>query len=238
MLNIFDVGIILVLIMFVIVGFKRGVIKECVSLVGIIIIFVLSFALKGVVGNFLCQYLPFFSFKGSIEGLVVINILFYQIIAFLIVFCLLLSVYSIVLFISKVIQKVVNLTIILIIPSKILGGLVSLIKGYIILFVVFLFLMIPIGNTSVFQNSTMIQYMLHETPILSSYTGNFVKPIKEVYDLGIRVSKKKISVNEANLASLDIMLKYKVVDKDTILALEDSGKLKDVSDIDSVLSKY
>ena len=117
MLNIFDVGIILVLIMFVIVGFKRGVIKECVSLVGIIIIFVLSFALKGVVGNFLCQYLPFFSFKGSIEGLVVINILFYQIIAFLIVFCLLLSVYSIVLFISKVIQKVVNLTIILIIPS-------------------------------------------------------------------------------------------------------------------------
>lgn len=201
MLNIFDVGIILLLIMFVIVGFKRGVIKECVSLIGIIIIFILAFSLKGFLGNLLCQYLPFFTFKGSIEGMVTINILLYQIIAFLIIFCLLLSVYSIALFLSKIIQKVVNLTIILIIPSKILGGVVSFIKGYIVLFVVFLFLMIPLGNTSLFKNSTIIHYMMHKTPILSSYTGNFVKPIKEVYSLGEKVSKKKISVNEANLSS-------------------------------------
>ena len=238
MLNVFDIGIILVLIMFVIVGFKRGVIKETVSLIGIIIIFVLAFTLKGFIGNFLCQYLPFFTFKGSIKGMVVINILLYQIIAFLIVFCLLLSFYSIALFFSKVIQKVVNLTIILIIPSKILGGVVSLVKGYIILFVVFLFLVIPIGHTDIFQNSTLIQYMLYETPILSSYTGNFVKPIQEVYELGKKVSKKKISVNEANLESLDIMLKYKVVDKDTISNLELMGKLEGVSNIDSVLDKY
>ena len=238
MFNVFDIGIILILIMFVIVGFKRGVIKECVSLVGIIIIFVLAFSLKGFLGNILCQCLPFLTFKGSIEGMVTINILLYQVIAFLIVFCLLLSVYSIALFLSKIIQKVVNLTIILLIPSKILGGFVSLIKGYIILFVVLLFLMIPLGNTSIFQNSTIIHFMMHKTPVISSYTGNFIKPIQEVYSLGEKVSKKKISVNEANLASLDIMLKYKVVDKETIVELKQSGKLDDIEDIDSILKKY
>ena len=38
-INILDVAIILILIMFAIVGFKRGAIKELVSLVGIIAVF-------------------------------------------------------------------------------------------------------------------------------------------------------------------------------------------------------
>ena len=56
-MNIFDIGIILVLIMFLIVGIKRGVIKEAVSLVAIILVFVLSFSLKGIIGNiYVCYY--------------------------------------------------------------------------------------------------------------------------------------------------------------------------------------
>ena len=39
-INILDVAIILILIMFAILGFKRGAIKEIVSLVGIIAVFV------------------------------------------------------------------------------------------------------------------------------------------------------------------------------------------------------
>ena len=93
MLNIFDIGLILVLISFIIVGAHRGVIKELVSLVGLIIIFVLSWQLKGIIGNILCIYLPFFEFKGSINGISSLNIMLYQLIAFLIVFGLLLGIY-------------------------------------------------------------------------------------------------------------------------------------------------
>ena len=77
-MNILDIIIVLILIMCAIVGFKRGAIKEIVSLVGIILVFVISFSLKGVLGNLLCKFLPFFDFAGSIEGLTVLNILLYH----------------------------------------------------------------------------------------------------------------------------------------------------------------
>ena len=113
MLNIFDVGIILLLIMFFIVGFKNGVIRELFALVGIILVFMLSFALKGIVGNFLCLILPFFKITGVIEGFSVINILIYQAIGFILVFGILLTIYEFILRISRFVQKLVNLTIIL-----------------------------------------------------------------------------------------------------------------------------
>ena len=81
MLNIFDVGIILLLIMFLIVGFKNGVIRETFALIGIIAVFIFSFVFKGLLGNLMCIILPFFKLSGVIEGFSVINILIYQIIA-------------------------------------------------------------------------------------------------------------------------------------------------------------
>ena len=89
MLNVFDIGIILLLVMFIIVGFKNGAIRELFALVGIIVVFVLSYSLKGILGNILCIVLPFFKITGVVEGLSVMNILLYQAIAFMIVFAIL-----------------------------------------------------------------------------------------------------------------------------------------------------
>lgn len=238
MLNIFDVGIVLLFVMFLIVGFKRGVIKETVSLVGIILVFILSFSLKGIIGNFLCTILPFFSFSGSIKGMITINIFLYQTIAFLITFTIFLSVYEICLKISKFIQKIVNMTIILWIPSKILGAIVSLLKGYLVIYVVFLLLLIPLSNTYIFDESRILNYMFYKTPILSEYTNSFVKPFQEVYALGEDVSDRRITVNDANLKALDVMLKYNVVSKGTITTLINIHKLDTVRNIDSVLDRY
>ena len=89
-MNIIDIGVILVLLSFIILGFKRGVIKEAVSLVAIILVFILSFSLKGYVGNILCVLCPFL----NLDGFVTINIFFYQLIAFVIVFCILMFIYN------------------------------------------------------------------------------------------------------------------------------------------------
>lgn len=238
MLNVFDIGIILMLIMFFIIGIKRGVIKEIVSLVAILVVFILSFSLKGIVGNILCVIFPFLDFWGPFQGLVTLNIFFYQLIAFIIVFTISLFVYEIALKISNFLQKVVNWTVILVIPSKILGGVVSLIKGYVILFAIFLLLAIPLGHYSIFKDSKMISYMLKDTPLLAPYVKNFITPINEVIDLSEKVSKESISINDANLETLDIMLKYDVVDKKTINSLIEVEKLDSIEGIDSILNKY
>lgn len=238
MLNIFDVGIILLLIMFLIVGFKNGVIREAFALIGIIAVFILSFVFKGLLGNLMCIILPFFKLSGVIEGFSVINILIYQIIAFMLVFAILLTIYEIFLKISKFIQKLVNLTIILILPSKILGAVVSLIKGVIVLFAVFIVLMIPLKNSELFTGSTMVNQILYKTPILSQSSNNYINTVEEIYNLAEKVSNKKISTNDANLELLDMMLKHKIVNKSTVESLVKLHKLDDVNNIETVLQKY
>lgn len=238
MLNIFDVGIILLLIMFLIVGFKNGVIRETFALIGIIAVFILSFVFKGLLGNLMCIILPFFKLSGVIEGFSVINILIYQIIAFMLVFAILLTIYEIFLKISKFIQKLVNLTIILILPSKLLGAVVSLIKGVIVLFVVFIVLMIPLKNSELFTGSTMVNQILYNTPILSQSSNNFINTVEEIYNLAEKVSNKEISTNDANLELLDMMLKHKIVNKSTVESLVKLHKLDDVNNIETVLQKY
>ena len=238
MLNIFDVGIILLLIMFLIVGFKNGVIREAFALIGIIAVFILSFVFKGLLGNLMCIILPFFKLSGVIEGFSVINILIYQIIAFMLVFAILLTIYEIFLKISKFIQKVVNLTIILILPSKLLGAVVSLIKGVIVLFAVFIVLMIPLKNSELFTGSTMVNQILYKTPILSQSSNNYINTVEEIYNLAEKVSNKEIITNDANLELLDMMLKHKIVNKSTVESLVKLHKLDDVNNIETVLQKY
>ena len=77
-MSILDVIIILIILMFGAVGYKKGVIKEGVSLIGTILVFIISYMFKGVIGNELCKFLPFFNFSGKLEGLVSLNIIIYQ----------------------------------------------------------------------------------------------------------------------------------------------------------------
>ncbi|MBQ6323923.1 MAG: CvpA family protein [Bacilli bacterium] len=237
-MNIFDIGIILLLVMFFIVGFKHGVIRELVSLLGIIIVFVLAYTFKGVLGNLFCTILPFFKFTGVISGLTTINILFYQTIAFIITFSILLLIYSLLLKISKVLQKIVNLTIILILPSKILGGIVSLVKGYIVLFAVFICLMLFLNNQPIFYESQVINTMLYHTPILSENSKEFTGSVNEIYDIGKNVANENIDTNSANLRILDVILKHNITSKEEIEELVKLHKLDDIDNIDSILEKY
>ena len=237
-INILDVAIILILIMSAIVGFKRGAIKEIVSLVGIIIVFIVAFAFKGVLGNVLCKWLPFFNFAGNLEGVTVLNILLYQLIAFLIIYSLLFSVYMIVMKISGIVQKIVHMTVILWLPSKLIGAVVAFITGYVMVFVVLLALLIPLKDTDIFIESRFANYIVYDTPILAGSADNISSSINEVYTLGEELSKGDISKNEANLETMDILLKYKIVSPETARQLIVLDKLDGISGLDSVIKRY
>lgn len=237
-MNILDIAIVLVLIMSAIIGFKRGAIKEIVSLVGIIIVFILAFSLKGVLGNVLCKWLPFFNFAGNLEGVTVLNILLYQLIAFLIIYSLLFSVYMIVVKISGIVQKIVHMTVILWLPSKLIGAVVAFITGYVMVFVVLLALLIPLKDTDMFRASKFANYIVYDTPILASSSENISTSINEIYELGEDLSKGDISKNEANVKTMDILLKYKVVSAETARELVVLDKLDGISGLDKVIEKY
>ncbi len=237
-MNLVDIIIILVLLMSAIIGFKRGAIKEIVSFIGLVVVFIVAFSLKGVLGNLLCKWLPFFDFAGNLSGVTVLNILFYQLIAFIIIYSLLFGIYSIVLKLSGIIQKLVHATIILWLPSKAIGAIVALITGYITIFVILLVLLIPFSNTSFFMESKIANFMIYDTPILSKSAEGISSSISEVYLLGEDLSKGNIGKNEANCRTLDILLKYNVVDADTAEDLILLDKLDGISGLQEVVEKY
>jgi len=51
-MNWFDIVIIIIIILSGMVGFKRGVFKEIILFLGIIVVFVLSYKLKNYIGDF------------------------------------------------------------------------------------------------------------------------------------------------------------------------------------------
>ncbi len=237
-MNLIDILIIMVLLSFFIIGFHRGVIKEAVSFLGIVIVFVLSYILKDYVGNFLCINLPFIEFEGVLENISSFNILFYQALAFILVFVILIGIYILLVKTSSVLQKVVNFTIILVIPSKILGGIIGALKGWLIVFLLLITIMLPLGSRSIMRESKLSKIVLYKTPIVSQYTNKLTSTMKEVFDVTHKVNKKKMTASEANDKCLDIMLKYKMVDKRTVEKLIELQKIKNTDQVKSILANY
>lgn len=237
-MNIFDVIVLLIILSFGLRGFKNGVIKEGVSFLGTILVLILSFLLKGVVGNILCDLLPFFNFSGSIEGLSAMNILFYQTLGFILVFSILISIYHIIFFFSKVLQKVVNLTIILILPSKLLGLLLGLLRGYLVMFVVVLVLFIPLKDNELLVDAKYVS-MIKNTPIISGYAKDVTNAFSKVFTLVKDVEDEKINSRDANLQIVEYMLEYNIVDCDEVKKLS-HDKLTNIDDkkLEKVIEKY
>ena len=237
-MSIIDIGIILFILCFILIGAKQGLIKTGVSLVALVIIFVISYVFKEHIGNFLCKYLPFFNFSGNIKGLVSLNILIYQLAGFLIILAVLMGIYTIIMTLTGWIQKLVNMTILLKLPSSIGGGIIGLIEGYLVTFLILLIAMIPMQTMTLLKESKLADFILNKTPIVSESTSDLTKSASEIYSLVDQVTNKKIDINEANLKSIDIMIRYKVITPHTVEQLIVLDKLEDVVGLDHVLNRY
>lgn len=234
-MNIIDIGIVIFLIFGFLIGFKRGFTKELVKALGFILVLVLSYIFKNPLSVILYEHLPFFNI-GILKGVEVLNILIYELIAFiicLIVFSLILKVLTLV---TAIFEKLLNATIILGIPSKILGGVVGVIHHFIITFVILYVLTLACFDIDFINNSKLKDKIVTKTPILSSLIlkGNDV--IGEFINLKNEYNDKTISEYEFNLKAIDLFLKYDVISHDNLVKLIDSGKIKSIEIKD--LEKY
>ena len=233
-MNIIDVVILAFILFGAYIGFKQGFTKSLVNCIGYIIIIVLAFILKNPISELLMTFMPFFDFFGLIKGLTVFNIVFYEIIAFLLVFSILLIILKILLVVTSVFEKILSFTIILGIPSKILGGIIGLIKNFVITFAILYAL--NLFNITGLEQSTLKNSILNDTPILGDLAGETVDIAKEFASIKDKY-KDNTNNNEFNLETLDLFLKYKIVTPETAQKLIDNGKLK-IKGAENIINKY
>ncbi len=230
-MSVIDAVIILFLLMGAIIGFKKGIIKSIVSFVGTILVVILSFSLKNTVAVYLYTYLPFFD-----VGIEVLNILIYEAIAFLLVFSVLSIVLRIVIKISGIIETILKFTIILGIPSKILGAIFGLLEMYVFLFVA-LFVLSQFNVTSPFvTESKLADKILGKTPIVSNVVRDSYQAVKEVIHLNKNYVDSQ-DKDKLNQDGLDILLKYNVISVKNASNLLEKNKLN-IQDANTIIEKY
>lgn len=233
-MNIIDLLIIIIILCGALIGFKHGVFRQLISALGFILSVILAFLFKNKLSIILYEHLPFFKFGGLFKGVSVLNVLLYELLAFLIVLGIFLLIFKILKIVTNILETVLKLTIVLSIPSKLLGIIVGAIQYFVIVFIGLYILSLPFISFDLLKTSKFKDPILTKTPILSSFVSKSVDVIDEFADLTEKY-KEEENGEQFNEEALDLFLKYKVVSVDSVEKLIKKNKITVNSNI---LEKY
>ena len=233
-MNIVDYIIIIILVLCALKGFKQGMLPSIINFVGTFLVFIIAFYLKQPISTLMYENLPFLNFAGIFKGVYAVNILFYEVIAYGLTILLLAILFGIVKRISVIFNKILNATVILTFPNKIIGSIIGIFEGFL-----FTFILLNVGSvvnttTEYVNNSKYSGIILTKIPILNNVTGELTKSYSEIYDT---IVNNKNNTNKANLETIDILMKHNILSYDSAKKLVDDNKLN-IDDINNVIEKY
>lgn len=235
-MNILDIVVVFLLLFGAVRGFKKGFTKQLLSFLGFIIVVILAFQLKNYVSVFMYENLPFFPFGGYLKGVTVINIALYEVIAFFLVLALLMVILKVLLMISGIFETLLNFTIVLGIPSKILGAILGVLEVYVVVFIALYILSLPTFNLTIVNESMAREKILSNTPVLSKYIDKSINVFDEFAELKEKFDGEA-DADQFNYETLDLFLKYKVITTDSVRKLDEKNKIQ-IDNIEELLSKY
>lgn len=218
-----NVVVILILVLGTYSGLKKGFLQSSIRIIGLIIAIIAAYILKNPISVFLYTHLPFFKFGGLFKGVSVLNVIVYELIAFLALLIIFLIAIKIICKITGLVDKLLSLIFLLGIPNKILGAIVGFIESVIILyFVSFVF-----KFTCNFMNLDIKPSLVDDVvnfPILKQTFGSSLSSLDEITSLALEYKDTK-DKDEFNEKAMDILVKYKVITEENLQILIDSGKI-------------
>ena len=236
-MGILDIAIIIFILFGAVVGFKRGFTKELVEAVGFIVIVILAYLLKNPLSVLFYEHLPFFQI-GILKGVEILNILIYEILAFLVLLSILGLLLRLLLMATSVFEKILNATVILSLPSKILGAVIGLFQHYVVAFIVLYILTLTCFNYEIVNESKYRSKIVDNTPILSGFVDESIKVVDEFKLLKQKYEDKTISESEFNYSALELFLKYDLVKTSSVEKLIEKGKITPFDNYSVLLDKY
>ena len=205
-MNLVDIFFLLIILVCGLIGLKRGFFKELVLTVGYIILLIVSYKLITPMTNLIISLVK--------VGNNPLNLLIYQIIAFLVVFIILGIIFQLIVFLTNILEKLLNVTIVLGIFSKILGFILGLVKGVIVAYLLSLLFTLPMfNNIAMFRNSTVRTELLTKMPNIK---------LNQIVN---EISKLDINSNDFNKQVLQILIKYNILTKEKVIDMVKSGQL-------------
>ena len=221
-----DIILVLLIALGTFAGFKKGLIKSAVSFVGLVAVVIISYTLRVPLSDFLIDKMPFLSYGGNLIGLTSINILIYNVLAFVVIFVVLYCVLSLVIKITGFIDTLLKLTVIWVIPSKIGGAIVGFLETWVYLFLI-LFVLIQFGPTNkLVADSKVKDVILNHTPIVGTYLTGAKNAALDIYKSVDEYNKNgNKTMQELDLLILQIEINNGLITKEKANELIETGKL-------------
>jgi uncharacterized membrane protein required for colicin V production len=219
-----DTIIILILAMGAAVGFARGFLRQTIKSVGGIFTVVCAFIFREPLAMLLIKIFPAVNFKGIFNGITSINILFYEVIAFIILLFIFGIIVRILFSIASFIERILNATVILAIPSKILGAIMGLVEAYLFVFIILFILTLPVFNIDLINKSKYKDKILEGTPIVSTLASKTVESFDDIYALKDDLAKG-VDRLELDKKVLKVLIDNKIVSKSQADKLYEEGKI-------------
>ena len=215
--------IILFLVMGVYDGYKKGFIESIFKLVGFVVALVLAYMFKDKLSVILYTHLPFIKFGGLFRGVSVINILIYELIAFILIFVVAVLVVDLIVKTSGLVEAIMNIIPLFDFLNGVLGAVVGFLQTIIILFfVIFIF---KFGcNLFGFQMQPSLADNVLEIDILNEKFGSTISSFNEIAALSKSYENSK-DKSELNDKSIDILLKYGIISQENLDVLIKNKKI-------------
>lgn len=222
-MNVIDILILIFLCFGLVMGWRNGFTRQIVSTLGFILALILSYFLKDIVASLFFRYMPFMSFN----GLTVINVIFYEFLAFAITLSVLVLLLKILIKATSLFEKLLNITIVLGVPSHILGAVIGAVEYFIITFIVIFFLNLPVFNFGLIRNCKFTNTFLNKKNILNTVCDDTLELYDKVNELK-EEAKDKTDKSEVNVEILQLLVNYKVISHSDCNYLISHGKLENV----------
>ena len=139
---------------------------------------------------------------------------------------------------TGIVQKLIDASIILKLPSSILGFILGLLEGYIVMFFIVAILSIPLRDSKIYQDSKVADTMMNNSPVLSSSIGKTLSSLSDIFVITTKVKKGDDVKTQINYNVITTYLNHDVISKEDALYIIDLGKLDSVPNIKEHVENY
>lgn len=216
--------VVLIFIADIVAGYKKGFLESGVKFLKTVVAMLIAYFFKAPLSKYLYLNFPFFKLSGIFKGVTAVNILLYEVIAFFVVFILVLVILNIISSVLKLDEKVLRLVSIIGVPNKIMGAIVGGLKSIIFLYFV-LSIFFVVSNFMKLDTGESLGDYIVEIPVLKNTFGSVLDSFDQISDLAVEYENVQ-DKEQLNNESIDILLKYDIITEENLELLIKAGKVQ------------
>ncbi len=224
-MGIIDILIIVVIVFGMYLGYRNALFKELSDFIILFIGSIVSGLISRLLFNGLYKFLPFFNFYGNAKGLKSINIIFWQLILYVLILFIIISIIKRIYVKTGIEEKIKDSMVESNIITRLLGLIVSPLLMVTLMFNVILVFLAPNFNLEILNNSKGASMIMEKMPILSSQNNKTYVNEKYIIKRINKSDNKDSNYKKVNNDIINNMVSTDLISKDKINVLNKKNKL-------------